>query len=83
LSQQAGPNNNQDEHTDTDSENKGSVIVDSEIHMAAIYGKYGTNHEFDRFNPVFPHPTNISKYLPLTSGNVQKWGDALVRQFCD
>ncbi|PLW36232.1 hypothetical protein PCANC_12417 [Puccinia coronata f. sp. avenae] len=48
--------------------------------MAAIYVKYRTNHEFDRFNPVFPHPTNISKYLPLTSGNVQKWGDALLHK---
>jgi hypothetical protein len=59
LSQQAGPNKNQDKHTDTNSENKGLVIVDSKIHMTAIYGKHGKNLEFDQFNPAFPHPTDI------------------------
>ncbi|WAR54369.1 hypothetical protein PtB15_3B883 [Puccinia triticina] len=77
-SNQAGVDNNNDEDMDDDSENEGSVIQDQELYMSQIYGKYGMNKDYDRFNPAYPHPTDDSKYLPLTDGNVRKWADALL-----
>ena len=47
--------------------------------MTKIYDKYGMNHNYDRVHPVFPHPTNVTKYILLTAGNVRIWENALVR----
>ncbi|WAR56955.1 hypothetical protein PtB15_7B808 [Puccinia triticina] len=77
-SDQAGVDNNNDEEMDDDSDNKGLVIQDQELYMSQIYARYGMNKDYDRFNPAYPHLTNVSKYLPLTDGNVRKWADVLV-----
>ncbi|KAA1107716.1 hypothetical protein PGTUg99_006854 [Puccinia graminis f. sp. tritici] len=61
-----------------ESDNEGSVIEDQELYISKIYAKYGLNHKFDRIHPTFPHPTNHSKYILLSAGNVRIWADALV-----
>ena len=47
--------------------------------MTKIYDKYGMNHNYDQVHPVFPHPTDVTKYILLTGGNVHIWENALVR----
>ncbi|EFP92156.2 uncharacterized protein PGTG_17886 [Puccinia graminis f. sp. tritici CRL 75-36-700-3] len=77
TSTEARTDSNNDPNPD-ESDNEGSVIEDQELYMSKIYAKYGLNHKFDRIHPTFPHPTNHSKYILLSAGNVRIWADALV-----
>jgi hypothetical protein len=49
--------------------------------MNQIYDAHPPNVKYEDKLPVYLHPTDESRYIPLTSENVQKWAAALVSRF--
>ncbi|EFP80203.1 uncharacterized protein PGTG_06159 [Puccinia graminis f. sp. tritici CRL 75-36-700-3] len=45
-----------------------------------IYATHLPHVKYQPKLPVFIHPTDQNKYIPLTAGNVQKWATALLIQ---
>ncbi|PLW13064.1 hypothetical protein PCASD_18222 [Puccinia coronata f. sp. avenae] len=63
-----------------DSEEEPSSDVefqDLDVYGDEILAKHGMNAEYNRYHPVYLDPTNNTQYIPLTSGNLEKWAKAL------
>ncbi|EFP82638.1 uncharacterized protein PGTG_08834 [Puccinia graminis f. sp. tritici CRL 75-36-700-3] len=46
--------------------------------MNKIYAAHPPNVKYQSKLPVYLHPTDTSRYIPLTAGTVQKWATALL-----
>ncbi|KAA1120890.1 hypothetical protein PGTUg99_009636 [Puccinia graminis f. sp. tritici] len=46
--------------------------------MNEIYAAHPPNVKYQSKLPVYLHPTDTGRYIPLTAGTVQKWATALV-----
>jgi hypothetical protein len=69
---------NNDNSEEDDSDNEGSIIEDIDLFRAQILKRYGVDCRYNQFFPSFLHPTDITKFIPLSAEMVRTWANALV-----
>ncbi|POV97179.1 hypothetical protein PSTT_15219, partial [Puccinia striiformis] len=72
---------NNDNSEEDDSDNEGSIIGDIDFFRDQIIQRYGVDCCYDRIFLSFLHPSDITKYIPLSAEMVRIWANALRNGF--
>ncbi|KAI9605593.1 hypothetical protein KEM48_002047 [Puccinia striiformis f. sp. tritici PST-130] len=71
---------NNDNSEEDDSDNEGSIIGDIDFFRDQIIQRYGVDCCYDRIFLSFLHPSDITKYIPLSAEMVRIWANALFKK---
>ncbi|KAI9608977.1 hypothetical protein KEM48_003147 [Puccinia striiformis f. sp. tritici PST-130] len=73
---------NDDNSKEDYSDNEGSIIKDIDLYTDRdqILKRYGVGCRYNQIFPSFLHPTEITKYIPLSAEKIHIWANALLEK---